>query len=454
MKSVFTLFFLTFSFRVFCQIHFVSDISFDQAAERARLEKKLVFIHLESNQCQQCIDVATKGFSSVALKEKFERNFISLRANVDTERGKLIAERLGVQGGLMALFADADGNILSRNNASTSNPGFYLEQADVALGRRGQKHLNDYVKQYRAGERSPEFLKEYMLKRREQNMPVEDILDEYVGQLPAGSLQDFNTVKFIYKLGPCIGGNAYKLIATTAPRKLMDSLYGSIPYPEAVAMNNAIIENSFRKAVQEKDEILAGEISMFVSRAHGRDYAKGRLASSRNFIRYWLAVKDTEQYMRRVSTFLDDVHMRLTVDSLKKMDEFEMRNQTFSRPEPGQQLPLTNVKYAPPSQFYYLELNEHAWRFFEMANEPADLERALKWSRQSVVFFKELNKDKNHPMKLGNPAYMDTYAQIAYKLGRVDEAIEWQTKAVEAQKITGNSASSLEATLAKMKAGK
>ena len=112
------------------------------------------------------------------------------------------------------------------------------------------------------------------------------------------------------------------------------------------------------------------------------------------------------------------------------------------------------VRFSPPSQFYHIELNEHAWHFYEMFDNANDLETALKWSYQSMEFFNGVYKERPGAMKLGNPAYMDTYAQILYKLGRKPEAIEWQTKAVEAQKITGNSADSLEATLAKMKEGK
>ncbi len=78
----------------------------------------------------------------------------------------------------------------------------------------------------------------------------------------------------------------------------------------------------------------------------------------------------------------------------------------------------------------------------------------LKWSQQSMLFFDALNKDHQGPMRLGNPAYLDTYAQLTYKLGRKEEAIEWQTKAVAAQKATGMPAGSFEATLAKMKVGK
>ncbi len=145
--------------------------------------------------------------------------------------------------------------------------------------------------------------------------------------------------------------------------------------------------------------------------------------------------------------------MRLTVDSLKRMDELEMKNQ-ISRPFPGKSSQLQTMRMSPPSQFFHIELNEHAWHFFEMATKKRDLENALKWSQQSILFFDALNKDREGSMRLGNPAYLDTYAKLSYKLGRKEEAIEWQTKAIAAQKVTGMPTGSFEATLTKMKAGK
>ena len=74
------------------------------------------------------------------------------------------------------------------------------------------------------------------------------------------------------------------------------------------------------------------------------------------------------------------------------------------------------------------------------------------WSKKSMEWHEELRRDKNH-LPLGNPAYIDTYAHLLYKLGRKDEAIVWQTKAVEAQKVTGMSWVSMEKDLNEMKAG-
>ena len=62
------------------------------------------------------------------------------------------------------------------------------------------------------------------------------------------------------------------------------------------------------------------------------------------------------------------------------------------------------------------ELNSYAWTVFENCKDMTCVTEALDWSKRSF-------KDKENHM------YIDTYANILYKLGRTKEAIEWEGKA-------------------------
>ena len=453
MKSVILLLLFLCSAPVFSQIVFEKNLTWEQLSKKAKNEKKLIFLHLEDDNCQQCNDVASQGFSATILKEKYEKNFVAMRVNVKTENGKKLAEKFEIKGALVSLYIDADSNVLNRHNGSTSAGFVYAEQADIALGRKGDKRLSDFEKEYKAGQRSSQFLREYITKRKEISLSVNELLEQYVGQLRVDSLTNFDIIRFVYSNGPSLESRAYKVIQYGAPFGLIDSLYKSIPVEEAVAMNNAIIGSTFRVAVEKRDKNLAYQLSSYIQRTYNQDFQKGFLASRRNTLRFLYAIKDTVQYKSEVMSWLNFTHMSLTVDSLKKLDEQEMRNQPQIPPAPWRKEPVRVVRNIPPSQFYHMELNEHAWHFYEMSNKASDLETALKWSYQSMEFFNGLNQGRQNPMHLGNPAYLDTYAQILYKLGRKQEAIEWQTKAVEAQKVIG-AAGSFEATLAKMKEGK
>jgi len=453
MKLVILLLISLCSTPVLSQIVFEKDLTWEQLSKKAKAEKKLIFLHLEDDNCQQCNDVASQGFGASLIKEKYQTNFVSLRANVNTPNGKKLADKFDIKGALISLYIDADGNILNRYNGSTSAGFTYAEQADVAISRKGDKKLSDYEKEYKTGQRSSQFLKEYIVKRKQLLQPVGDLLDTYVGQLPVDSLINFDVIRFVYGNGPSLDSRAYKVIQFGAPVGLIDSLYKAVPVEEAVAMNNAIISNTYSISVEKKDKNLAYQLSTFILGTYNLDFRKGYTASRRTMLRFWYAIKDTAQYKNEAISFINQTHMSLTVDSLKKMDAQQMKNQAPRPPAPFRKDHVNIKRFAPPSQYFHMDLNEHAWHFYEMSDKVGELETALKWSYQSMEFFNGLHHGQQDQVSPGNPAYLDTYAHLLYKLGRKQEAIEWQSKALEAQKLVGSS-TSYETTLTKMKEGK
>ena len=64
------------------------------------------------------------------------------------------------------------------------------------------------------------------------------------------------------------------------------------------------------------------------------------------------------------------------------------------------------------------------------------MKEALEWSKRSF-------KDKEEPM------FIDTYANIIYKLGQKEEAIKWEEKAL----ALSNNEKTYQETLDKMKKG-
>jgi predicted metal-dependent hydrolase len=62
------------------------------------------------------------------------------------------------------------------------------------------------------------------------------------------------------------------------------------------------------------------------------------------------------------------------------------------------------------------DVNEFAWAVFEHCSDTVILKKSAEWM-ESIA-----NKSV--------PQYIDTYANLLYKLGKTDEAIKWQKKAV------------------------
>jgi thiol-disulfide isomerase/thioredoxin len=84
------------------------------------------------------------------------------------------------------------------------------------------------------------------------------------------------------------------------------------------------------------------------------------------------------------------------------------------------------------------ELNSFAWTVFQNCPDMTCVSQALDWSKRSF---------EGHP----NAEFMDTYANILYKLGKKDDAIAWEQKAIDmADEATK---ASLQPNLEKMKKG-
>jgi tetratricopeptide (TPR) repeat protein len=87
-------------------------------------------------------------------------------------------------------------------------------------------------------------------------------------------------------------------------------------------------------------------------------------------------------------------------------------------------------------------LNDIAWQIFEKVSDVNVLKDALTWSKRSL----ELIPD--------NPMYLNTYANLLYKLGREKEAIAKEKEALDySKKENMDESKSYEKTLRKMNAG-
>jgi thiol-disulfide isomerase/thioredoxin len=84
------------------------------------------------------------------------------------------------------------------------------------------------------------------------------------------------------------------------------------------------------------------------------------------------------------------------------------------------------------------QLNDFAWTVFQNCPDMTCVTEALEWSKRSF-------KDNQ------NPGFMDTYANILYKMGKKDDAIAWEEKAINLsdEQTKGR----LQPTLDKMKKG-
>ncbi len=76
------------------------------------------------------------------------------------------------------------------------------------------------------------------------------------------------------------------------------------------------------------------------------------------------------------------------------------------------------------------ELNNYAWKIFEEVSDKKLLQKALNWSEISIA-----HKKPDPAIFLDRAAYYDTYANLLYKTGQTEKALDAEQKAIN---ITSN----------------
>lgn len=80
--------------------------SWSEAILKAKKQKKLLFLQLDSPDCGSCSEVANVAFNSVLVREKFALHFVSIRMDGTTGMGKKLAQQLHVECIPSALYLD------------------------------------------------------------------------------------------------------------------------------------------------------------------------------------------------------------------------------------------------------------------------------------------------------------------------------------------------------------
>ncbi|MET1056370.1 MAG: hypothetical protein ABWY16_13775 [Pedobacter sp.] len=407
------------------------------------------------------------------LLKRYESDFICIYNNVSPGAGvDAIYQQYNVTTYPTHLFLDEQGGLILKTVGYRSNAEPYLNDINQAIQLSKGNTLTHYHAEYAKGNRKTDFLKSYLLKYDELDIPVnQEVLETYANLLPVSKLDDFETVSFLIQRGPVLSGTAYKI--TRVYPKLTDSIYKTLPYEKRVRINNRIINASMTAAKAKKDESLAMQTASFTQATWTNNWQKGMVAQLSKMMEYYRAVNDTVKYLRNASSYYQQYYL-LQRDSIHKPDPLET-TVTVMPPRPVhstvQKSPalvpgrpdtkndsarivnktitkritissLTGSSTLTPGPYanaleYAATLNNGAWSFYTMKTTNADyLSKAVIWVWRSIELFP------------ANTAFYDTLAHLYYLQKKYDEAITTEQKAID---ISQAAAKSREEIMAKMK---
>lgn len=136
-------------------IKFEKNASFKSVLEKAKKEKKIIFIDAYASWCGPCKMMTKNIFPLKTVGDYYNKNFINLAMDMEKGEGMGIAQKYGVTSYPTYLFVNGNGDLVHKDL------GYMEADAFVKAGEEAQNtlKLGSLKERFEKGESSPDFLK-------------------------------------------------------------------------------------------------------------------------------------------------------------------------------------------------------------------------------------------------------------------------------------------------------
>lgn len=393
------------------------------AKKKAQATKKPIFIILTPSG-------KPKGNHQDALDKPeesqfFNENFINLTLNAEGAEASRLSSLYNITVFPSYIFINDNESLIFKRSINKVQNGFFIDLGNEIMDRiHSGNTLYQLDQKYANGEISRQFLKDYIsLRIKTGTTDNASLIEKYVEYLTISEFNEPGEILFIFKAGPILSGNAYKLLHHN--RQLALDIFATLPLSERITINGRIAANSLDEAIASKNLALAMQSAGFARNSHGTDYKTGDKRHNWSMMRYYKEVKDTSNFFSLATRYYDGHYMTISRDSINSAN---LKAATTGN---------ANLKDNTAAQ-----LNNAAWEFYELGTKnQLYLSKALLWSKRSI----EINPE---------PDYFNTLAHIFYRMKFFEEALLNENKALAKTQFRSdskNKATLLKRNLKKMK---
>jgi thioredoxin-related protein len=379
-------------------IEFEQGLSWEQVLVKAKTENKYIFADCFATWCMPCKKMEKDVFSNVLVGNYFKGKFISIRiqmdsSKTDTEEVKrsyaeahTIMQQYDITSFPSYLFFSPEGKLVHRD-LGFKNLNEFILIAQKATNPREQYYT--LLEEYQHGKKNfsvmPYLATTSMdLRQKDLSMTIaKDYINNYLLALSDNKLYTKKNIEFIVNFIQSTKEKSFNLFYQHESK--VDSIMQERGYGQRVA--DYVItkeEISLLLDVANKEGSIPrwNWIAKSIKRKYGIKYADRIVLDAK--IRWYRKNKNWPKYIN------------FMVTRVEKYGAFGIGILDF-------------------------DLNNHSWDIFLYSHKKAFLKKALIWSDSAV----RMNNDGN------KASWMDTYANLLYKLGRKEEAIAVETKAAE-----------------------
>jgi thiol-disulfide isomerase/thioredoxin len=429
---------------LFCSIlGFSQGIVFEhgtwkEVLEKAKQTSKPIFIDVYTSWCGPCKKMTKEIFLLEEVGKVYNTNFICYQIDAEKGEGVEIAKKYAVKAYPTYLFIKSDG-VLYYTALGWMDAKKFIAESNNALSEiNDTKPLFFWDKEYLQKKNDPKFLLDYILKRAKREVSNVVLFDEYLKLIPQ-EMRVSPTIVELYKNDGAelkVNSFAYKNLQTNSDKFVKMKF----KYVYNILLDG--VRNTMLEAAKSKNEqLLSTAILAF------DQIPKNEINTYKEeiYIQYYKQTGETDKFVKTATKFCDDYLMKLNSDSIANKTKVSL--QLFERQlNSGVYANMDSLQLAKTKTWYTyrvsdkigISLNENAWDVFEKVSDKKVLQNALRWSKRSLEIYPN------------SPLWLDTYANLLYKLGQKEEAIAKEEEALRFARKEDTEG--FEKTIMKMKA--
>jgi thiol-disulfide isomerase/thioredoxin len=442
-------------------VKFQQQLSLNEIKAKAKEEGKYIFMDAFATWCGPCKQMEREVYPNDSVGAEMNKNFISIKVQMDSSDkddaavrkwyadARKIREEFGIVAYPTLLFLTPDGQLVYKQLGYNGIPEFmravraavspmntvYFSQLEHYKAKSGPYTVSDSLARYAA-----------LLG---QNAVAQRIAEEFIESLPRESLESEEKIFFVWGIArnKPMADSLFLLYKENYLNRLSDAEFCTKANLSFVARFSKLMVSAdrfFRLCYEEP-----ATVDSMMQVSHGAVvYVDSTIAREELASRVFSPglPKGQQPDWSELESGIKVKYPKANAHLI--ILDFEMKYYKAKKDwEKYCSLLVERVDaYGPFGQIDDADfnLNNLAWDVFQHSYDKKVLQAALSWSNRAVRIVED---SKNHG-NLGN--WMDTNANIRYKLGDRKQAIEEEKKAIELD----TQAPDLKNNLAKMNAGK
>ena len=364
-------------------------------------------------------------FSSETVGDVCNTYFVCYKMDASKKEGLALAKKYGLIKQPAVLFINADRTLLSEIRGTYGGVNTFLEGVKtLLLDLKSSKPMASWEAEYPKKKKDSSFLLEYINKRNTLGLSINEVFDAYLRLIPANGPMPEDAAK-LFQLNASqvmVTDYAYQYFSAnkSAYFETLAKINGGTPYENYQIFQSAVQHTIGVATLLEDENLLNKAVDVFKQ----IPYVMGMKHAEEFYMDYYKQTNEPDKYVAHARLLVADILKMLDSEELlmKNNASFQNLQKRLATEKDTVRLKsiARSIKEQPDLERSQLcsKLNNFAWYIFETTSDEASLKEALKWSEKTVQFQPTLSR------------YLDTNANILYKLGRKEEAIAMEKRAV------------------------